>query len=395
MPNTGSVITRMEWYRRLRRLPGVRAFTTSSTTLYLLLLFAACDGSRVPVSPDLGLPNNGRFRGVVQPDSFTTALFTAASTGEADIAICAPEGMEFALGIPGDTVSTAGNCERASFPVVAGRSYRVTVIAEQGAGPFNGCFDTWEFVECTLFAPYPYHPSLPVGYYDATDGRTGTALIDALHEIIDAHEVFSYNDARDSMYASVDDPDNDNIIIDIYTGQAFPNVFNRASALTAGLNAEHTWPQSRGAGELPAQSDLHVLRPVDEDANSARLNYPYGEVVSAVTWQFVDPNNLADTSRVGHDAQGRTVFEPRDSKKGDVARAIFYFYVRYRSEPTASFSLENFNIEEQTLLRWAAEDPVDDYEQERNAIAFRVQGNRNPFVDRDDFLTRIGNFPNN
>ena len=361
----------------------------------LAVLTAACDGSRVPVSPDLGLPQNGRFRGVVQADSFATTLFTAARTGEADIAICAPEGMEFALGIPGDTVSTEGSCERAAFDVVAGQSYVLTVIAEEGAGPFNGCFSTWEFVDCTLVVPYPYHPSLPAGYYDDAEGLSGTALIDALHEIIDDHEVFSYEDIRDSMYANVDDPDNDNVIIDIYTGQLFPNVFNRGSAATAGLNAEHLWPQSRGANEAPAMSDIHILRPVDADANAARLNFPFGEVVSAVTQEFVDPNNPADRSRLGQDAQGRTVFEPRDSKKGDVARAIFYFYVRYRSEPTLSFSLENFNIEEQTLLLWAAEDPVDEYEQERNALAFRVQGNRNPFVDRDDFLTRIGNFPNN
>ena len=369
--------------------------TSVLTVLLIAAAVAACDGARVPVSPDLGLPQNGRFRGVVQADSFATTLFTAARTGEADIAICAPEGMEFALGIPGDTASTEGSCERVAFDVIAGQTYVLTIIAEEGAGPFNGCFSTWEFVDCTLVVPYPYHPSLPAGYYDDAESLTGTALIDALHEIIDGHEVFSYEAIRDSMYANVDDPDDDNVIVGLYTGELFPNVFNRASALTAGLNAEHLWPQSRGANEAPAMSDIHILRPVDADANAARLNFPFGEVVSAVTWEYVDPTNPADTSRLGHDAQGRTVFEPRDSKKGDVARAIFYFYVRYRNEPTASFSLENFNIEEQTLMQWAADDPVDDYEQERNALAFRVQGNRNPFVDRDDFLTRIGNFPNN
>lgn len=361
----------------------------------LAMSVAACDGTRMPVDPDLGLRPNGTFRGAVLPDSFASTLFTAARTGTANVAICAPEGRDFDLAIAGDTVRTAGECERMTLEVVAGHSYAITVFGDEEGGHFNGCFSTWEFVDCTLFLPFPYHPSLPVGYYDQTEGLSGTALINALNDIIDDHRSFSYSDARDSMYASVDDPDNDDVLFGIYTGLAYPGVNNRATALAAGLNAEHTWPQSRGAGELPAQSDLHVIHPATEEANAQRLNYPFGEVVGGVIWQFVNPNDIADTSRAGFDAQGRTVFEPRDSRKGDVARAIFYFYVRYRNDPTASFTLENFNIEEQTLLEWAAADPPDDYEQERNAIAFRVQGNRNPFVDRPEFLTRIGNFPNN
>ena len=360
----------------------------------LALSAAACDGTRVPVDPDLGLPLNATFRGAIRPDSFATTLFTAASTGEADVAVCAPEGRDYDLAVAGDTVRTAGECERITLNVVAGQSDPITVFGDEEGGHFNGCFSSWEYVDCSLLLPFPYHWSVPVGYYDATEGLSGTALIDALNDIIDDQRTFSYADARDSMYASVDDPDNDDVLFGIYTGLAFEDVDDRASALAAGLNAEHTWPQSRGAGELPAQSDLHVIHPAAEEANAQRLNFPFGEVVSAVSWQFVNPNDLSDTSRVGQDAQGRTVFEPRDSRKGDIARAIFYFYVRYRNDPTESFSLPNFNIEEQTLLEWAAADPPDDYEQERNAIAFRVQGNRNPFVDRPEFLTRIGNFPN-
>ena len=87
------------------------------------------------------------------------------------------------------------------------------------------------------------------------------------------------------------------------------------------------------------------------------------------------------------------MFEPRPSRRGDVARAIFYFYVRYASTNPDSTSLANFNREEATLRQWAIQDPVDDYERGRNDVIYLVQRNRNPFIDDPALLERIADFP--
>ncbi|MBX2851779.1 MAG: endonuclease [Phycisphaeraceae bacterium] len=42
-----------------------------------------------------------------------------------------------------------------------------------------------------------------------------------------------------------------------------------------------------------------------------------------------------------------------------------------------------------TLLRWHEQDPPDDAERRRNDIVEQLQGNRNPFVDRPEFVQRV------
>jgi endonuclease I len=203
--------------------------------------------------------------------------------------------------------------------------------------------------------------------------------------------VLGYTAARDSLYANVDDPDNDDVIEDVYVGRAAARVNSRATAAAANLNTEHAWPQSRGADQDPAMSDLHHLFTSDETANTRRSNNPFGTVSGTVVWSG---GTGTDVSRLGYNGLGELVFEPRPSRRGDIARALLYFYVRYRATPTASFTLANFNREEATLLRWAQEDPPSDFERRRNDLVHRAQGNRNPFVDWPEFVTAIGDFPN-
>jgi endonuclease I len=100
-------------------------------------------------------------------------------------------------------------------------------------------------------------------------------------------------------------------------------------------------------------------------------------------------------SKQGFNAQNVEVFEPRNAKKGDIARAIFYFYTRYNLRRPATFSLQNFVIEEATLIQWHNADPPDAFERQRNALAFRAQGNRNPFIDRPELVAAVGDWPNN
>ena len=41
------------------------------------------------------------------------------------------------------------------------------------------------------------------------------------------------------------------------------------------------------------------------------------------------------------------------------------------------------------LRKWNAEDPVDSYEMNRNEVAFKKQGNRNPFIDHPSWADKI------
>lgn len=230
-----------------------------------------------------------------------------------------------------------------------------------------------------LPAPQP----VPAALYEGAEGLKGQALLMALRKIASKHKDLGYDGARDVMFADADDQDNDDVVVDCYLGQAYPRVNNRSTAYQngQGMNAEHTWPQSKGA-EGAAKADLHHLFASEIKANGVRSSFPFG-VVTDKTW-------TGGGSALGTDAQGRTVFMPRAEHRGNVARAIFYFYTVYGG--LGSTNLENFKVEEPVLLRWHQEDPVDQAEQVRNDIVQRAQGNRNPYIDRPAFVGAIGRF---
>lgn len=146
------------------------------------------------------------------------------------------------------------------------------------------------------------------------------------------------------------------------------------------INVEHTWPQSKFGGTDRGQqkSDLHHLYPTDSQLNSIRGNHPFGEVVQDTL------NTKCPISHIGYDETGTTVFEPPQNHKGNVARALFYFSIRYQMPIS-----EN---EEQTIRQWHQDDPVDADEQLRNDQVESHQGNRNPFIDSPDYVELISNF---
>lgn len=221
----------------------------------------------------------------------------------------------------------------------------------------------------------------PVDYYRSAEGQKGQTLLYALAGIVSRHKDLGYDRARDVMFAEVDDLDNDNVVECDYTDRSQSNVTDRKSAYRdgKGFNAEHTWPQSKGAVGS-AKSDLHHLFPTDCEANSRRSSLPFGNVVK-VTW-------TDGGSKLGTDANGVTVFEPRDEQKGNTARAILYFYMVYGKNA----DLSNFRIEEEVLKSWHVADPVTALDRARNDAVYLHQGNRNPFVDRPEFVSAVGSF---
>ena len=223
----------------------------------------------------------------------------------------------------------------------------------------------------------------------AAFGKLGQDLINALYGCIKGHTVLGYDSGRDAMFLLNSDPANNYTVECIYTGRKAKQVKDRASASTNNFNTEHTWPQSLGATGA-AKSDMHHLFPTDIDANGRRGNYPFG-VVQSATWTGPDPDGKGP-SKLGTSSDGKTVFEVRDPYKGNIARAIFYFYTRYRSERPTDFSTANFQVEEATLRKWHAQDPVDAAERALNEGIFQQQKNRNPYVDHPEYVERVGKF---
>jgi deoxyribonuclease I len=196
------------------------------------------------------------------------------------------------------------------------------------------------------------------------------------------------------MFATAEDIDNDDVVDCIYTGRTARGINNRSTAYTGSdFNTEHLWPQSLGATGA-AQSDIHHLWASDEIVNSRRSNNAFGEVAT-VSWTAPDADGTGP-SRLGKSSSGRTVFEPHARTKGDVARAIFYFYTRYAapSAPRPSkLSLTNFAVEEATLRRWHAADPPDAEERGHNDAVYTIQGNRNPYIDHPEWVAALPDFP--
>lgn len=146
------------------------------------------------------------------------------------------------------------------------------------------------------------------------------------------------------------------------------------------VNAEHAWPQSKFTGKFSKatqKSDLHILFPVDSKVNSIRQNLPYGEVVEPT--KDVCPEALS-----GKDDAGTHVFEPSLEDKGDMARATFYFSIRYQAKIDTK--------QEAILRKWAKQDPVDAREVIRNEKIFSIQMDRNPFIDFPELEDLITDF---
>ncbi len=216
--------------------------------------------------------------------------------------------------------------------------------------------------------------------YDATTyNKYDVSLKAALTALVINHTSLGYNTARDRMFETIDDYGGDTIEC-VYTGKKI-YATTRTIAQNLGFNTEHTWPQSAFNSADPMVSDLNHLYPTDATPNSIRSNYPFGWVVSGVTWSV-------GGSRLGKDANNATVFEPRDIHKGNVARTMLYFILRY----TSNYGTFLDAPQEKAYREWNKLDTVESRERRRNNYLQQYQGKRNPLIDHPEFTDRIYSF---
>lgn len=234
------------------------------------------------------------------------------------------------------------------------------------------------------------------GYYSYNSvfpTLTGQTLFDSVVQRYKPTSVYSYNDARDTLYGVIYKVGDS--LECVYSGHKHylplgvdPSTYVGDGGGANGINAEHSFPQSMGASVGNARSDMHHLMPTRAAVNSARSNLPYGEIADnqVSSWyyrnQVVTSMPAAAVRGLYAQLRNNVSFEPRDQHKGNAARAVFYFYTMYRAEalsadPAGTF----FESQRPALCQWHVQDPTDSAEWVRTfKIAQYQNGRPNPFV---------------
>ncbi|AXP81833.1 Extracellular ribonuclease precursor [Mariniflexile rhizosphaerae] len=229
----------------------------------------------------------------------------------------------------------------------------------------------------------------PAGYYNSLDGQFGSALHQALQDIIAEEGVVkaqTYADIIDILKEADQNPSHSNQVWLVYKEMGRAKLDYQTTSNSIGKwNKEHIFPRSRGgfnsidldeiadgksvfwnttADSLRhGNSDAHALRAADGPENSSRGNQFYGE--------YNGPSGTLGKF------------------KGDVARSVFYMAVRYNGLEIVNGYPEGIKGQFgdlTTLLDWHRNDPPDDFEMNRNNVVYTWQYNRNPFIDQPDLV---------
>jgi endonuclease I len=244
------------------------------------------------------------------------------------------------------------------------------------------------------------YAQIPAGYYTPATGLSGTALQQALHDIIDNHTVVSY-DALWTWFKQTDKKANGKVW-DMYSDipggtppYEYTFVTNQCGTYNSEndcYNREHSWPKSWFSDKSPMISDIFHLYPTDGYVNNRRDNFPYGKVGTA-TWTSLNGSKLGNCISPGYSG---TVFEPRDEYKGDFARTYFYMETRYYNEDTGwagspmTSGSQLLPWAQTLMILWNLQDPVSQKEINRNDSIYKnVQHNRNPFIDHPEYAAQI------
>lgn len=245
---------------------------------------------------------------------------------------------------------------------------------------------------------------IPQYYLSVDFNQTGdnlkeqlTTLITNTHTTVLPYTSSSTTDVWDALKQTDLDPNNSNNVLLIYgwddTDTVVNNDYSRDKTLSCHTSSctglwvrEHVYPRSLGTPNLGyefAGSDVHHLRSIDSNRNNSRSNRKFEEGTDL---------EMSYVTVAGN-------WYPGNEWKGDVARMMMYMYVRYPSQclPTnvgvGSTSYSNFGDMPNVFLEWNAQDPVSEFELNRNNILQNLQGNRNPFIDNPYLATLIWNGP--
>ncbi len=329
-------------------------------------------------------------------EAYTVSGQYTAGTGASDYIVLWKKGSAI-TGVPVDGTSylrgdLVGDAQVAyvgpgtSFTprgIIANQDLFFTVHAFNGQGGFENYLTT------TPASGNVSSTGENIGSYYGAINSNSTSLITDLNALINPHNVISYFLYKETIMSNFEIRDTiggQSVVTCAYSGEnlIFNDPFDWSET---GYSREHTMPHTwmhsypADSPEQPEYNDQHNLYPTNlNEANIPRSNHPLGVVTGNVTSSYLD-------GTLGQDASGMLVYEPRDSQKGNAARAIMYMTVAYGFNFGGDVDADD---QDQYLLKdWHYADLPDDYEIARNEYIFSVQGNRNPFVDSVDFACHV------
>jgi endonuclease I len=217
------------------------------------------------------------------------------------------------------------------------------------------------------------------GYYQAVNGVSDAQLKPTLTTILRSilsptgllPAATEYGNARYDLPLSDADPNNPNNILLVYSRQSVSSTWDAGST----WNREHVYPQSlmnvsTGNDDRHKGADYHNIKPESPSVNSSRGNKYFAETTTT------------------------TSYAPPSMVKGDVARILFYMVTMWPElslvdvtglNKPATFQMAQLSF----LVKWHLEDPVDAFETNRNEVIYSKQGNRNPYIDHQEFVCRV------
>lgn len=244
-------------------------------------------------------------------------------------------------------------------------------------------------LSCTVFAQQAYYDGIE--FNQNSEGLFRDIAI----KISDYNQSFTYGDNRDSMKITDDedfnDADGNDTSDTVWLIYGYANDDNCVTDKTRNENSfgsgsctynrEHVFARSQANPSMGSTdnsftgivADPHNIRPADGKMNSDRSNR-----------KFADGSGTA-SGNVGAN------WYPGDEWKGDVARIIMYMYTTYGDrclpEYAAVGEKEGDTDMLKLLLEWNVEDPVSDFEDQRNDYLETEFSNRNPFIDNPALAT--------
>ena len=251
---------------------------------------------------------------------------------------------------------------------------------------------------------------IPRDYYpNSLEGKNGAELKTELHNLLKNHTRLPYGSRDYNQIACTwtvfkkSDVRPNGKVWDMYSNNSYN--FSNGAGATKGMNIEHSVPKSWWGDaydetatpltrfKYDGSYDLHHLTPSDAAANTAKSNYPLGEVDSPLF-----DNGVTKVGTGQANGRATNLFEPADEYKGDFARMYLYFVTCYQDYSWKSSALSMFaqnsyptlNAYGQSLLlKWHRQDPVSQKEIDRNNAVYSFQGNRNPFIDYPNMVEYI------
>ncbi|MDD4490259.1 MAG: endonuclease, partial [Paludibacter sp.] len=234
---------------------------------------------------------------------------------------------------------------------------------------------------------------VPAGYYNNARNKQKDALKTALHELAKPLQVLRYGGGTGYTWEGFfyTDQHQDGSVIDMYS--PIVRYFDGFKSVS-GMHIEHSFPKSWWGGhEWPVYKDLFHLYPSDGSINMSKSNNPLGVVTGTPT----SDNGVSKVGPATYTGYTGNVFEPADEFKGDFARSYFYVVTVYEDlAPYWNSPMLNNNTYPvwkpwaiELLKQWHQQDPVSIKEELRQEKVYKIQGNRNPFIDYPDLVNYI------